>query len=294
MALSPDGRVVALTSESKGTTRLIEVISGQEICRFGDDRTGVRIAFCPDGRTVALGTEQGMIRLFNWPTGRECLSFRAHARDVWCLAFSPDGKRLASVSSDQEWATALLWDVADATGQPLRPVKAEGRQIEAWCKALANPDAVSAYRAVWNLVADPEPSLAALKSRMTAQTAFARVDIARRIADLDSEEFQVREKAQRELIRAGDRASGELQAALKGSNSPEQKRRLQQILETLRTRPIPSEDLFAVRAVMVLEQVGDRKARSLLRELAKGDEQARVTQEARSSWKRLGSRRNEP
>ncbi len=294
MALSPDGRVVALTSESKGTTRLIEVISGQEICRFGDDRRGRSIAFSPDGRTLALGTAEGTIQLLDWPTGRECLFFRAYDRGMWRLTFSLDGKRLASVGGDLERATALLWDVADATGQQLRPVKAGTRQIEAWSEALADWDAASAYRAVWNLVAAEEPSLAALKTRMTARTALSHGDITRLIADLDSDDFAVREKAQRRLLRAGDQAIGELRAALKGPVSLEQKRRLQHILETLPTQPIPSEDLFAVRAVMVLEQIGDRNARRLLRELAKGDDKARRTQEARSSLKRLDSHRNEP
>ena len=136
--------------------------------------------------------------------------------------------------------------------------------------------------------------MAALKKRLTASTALSQADITRLIADLDSEDFAVREKAQGRLARAGAGIVGDLQAALKGSVSPEQKRRLRQVLETLRAGPIPSEDLLAVRAVMVLEQIGDLKARRLLRKLAEGDDKARRTQEARSSLKRLGSRRDEP
>jgi WD40 repeat protein len=58
-------------------------------------------ALAPDGRTAALGLEDGTARLWNLATGREVRTFSfsisgKSAREVavMMLAYSPDGKRL--------------------------------------------------------------------------------------------------------------------------------------------------------------------------------------------------------
>jgi WD40 repeat protein len=65
------------------------------------------LAFSPDGRTLALGAEDGSIHLWDMPAGRERSILRGHARTVRSVAFSPDGKLLASGSQD---GRVVLWD----------------------------------------------------------------------------------------------------------------------------------------------------------------------------------------
>jgi WD40 repeat protein len=62
-----------------------------------DSPAGVSVvAFSPDGSVVASGDTAGVVRLWDVADGRERATFQAHHKKVLDLAFSPDGKRLAT------------------------------------------------------------------------------------------------------------------------------------------------------------------------------------------------------
>jgi WD40 repeat protein len=69
----------------------------------------VAVAFAPDGRTLASGAGDRVVRLWDRDTGQVVHTFREHRGWIWSLAFSPDGKTLLSGSDD---TTALCWDLA--------------------------------------------------------------------------------------------------------------------------------------------------------------------------------------
>jgi WD40 repeat protein/tRNA A-37 threonylcarbamoyl transferase component Bud32 len=70
-------------------------------------------AFRPDGKVVATGGQDGVIRLWDTATGERLPQKFEHRGDVASLAFSRDGDYLLSGSYD---GTARLWQVA--TGKP--------------------------------------------------------------------------------------------------------------------------------------------------------------------------------
>jgi WD40 repeat protein len=65
------------------------------------------VAFSPDGRTLATGLLDGIVKLWDVASGQELRSLSGQTKAVFGLAFSPDGKTLASGGDNIK-----LWDVA--------------------------------------------------------------------------------------------------------------------------------------------------------------------------------------
>jgi hypothetical protein len=106
--------------------------------------------------------------------------------------------------------------------------------------------------------------------------------VAALIADLESDQFAVRQKAAQELKKLDLSAVPALRAKLKDKPGLEVSKRIDSLLQRAELR-IP-------RAVQVLEIIGDADARKLLQKLAQGSPEARLTQEAKAALERLSKR----
>jgi sugar lactone lactonase YvrE len=248
--------------------------------RIGDVRS---LAISPDGKTMAAPTEGGIV-LWELATGKERGRFEGHAARIWSLAFSADGRLLASGSLDY---SGLVWDVTGICPDGKWAARdAQPGEIERLWAELADDDGVRAYRAVWQLagVRQAVPFLA-----QHLRTVPNDVDprTARLIADLDSDQFETRSRAFKELQRLGEAAEVGLLRAWAGKSSLEARRRLESLLVELESRSQLPDQLRWMRGLEALEHSGLPEARRLMEVLAKGAPEARLTIAAKGSLARL-------
>ena len=116
LALSPDGRRVATSTEFRTDFDVWDAENGQRLLTFRGHAGRLRgVAWALDGQRIASASDDKTIKIWDAVSGRETQTLRGHAAGAFGVTFSPDGGRLASISWD---GTVKLWDVA--TGGEVR------------------------------------------------------------------------------------------------------------------------------------------------------------------------------
>jgi RNA polymerase sigma factor (sigma-70 family) len=164
---------------------------------------------------------------------------------------------------------------------PRRELKSDA--IEALWHDLASDDFPRARLAMRTLAADRGQAVAFLKGHLKPVAAPDDRRVAKRIAELDSDEFAVREKAMAELGGLGELAVPALRKALEGKPSLEACRRIEHLLEGVEAHESAPARLQALRAIEVLAQTGTPEARRVLQTLAGGTPQSGLTRAARAA-----------
>jgi len=104
---SPDGGLIAIGGVN-GTTQLWGTADGKLVRVLGrEGSSGFSASFSPDGKILAVGDKD--VHLFEVVTGKELDRLKGHNPWIHALAFSPDGKQLASAGGDEE---IRIWEMA--------------------------------------------------------------------------------------------------------------------------------------------------------------------------------------
>ncbi|HTU91713.1 MAG TPA: WD40 repeat domain-containing protein [Gemmataceae bacterium] len=281
-AVSPDGRILA-TGGRGGAVRLWETASGQERrAMFGDAAFVRSAAFSADGTLLATGGSNGVIRLWDVAGGQRLHSFAGHRGAVIAVAFTGHDSTLITASVD---GTALVWDLpALLKAGRAKVIELSDQQVQALWRDLASEAAPRAYEAVDTLARAPAQAVPFLRQHVTP---VSEDNLARRIEELDSDEYKTRVRAMNELARMGKFAEPKLRKLLTEKPSLEVRRRTEELLSLLDNPSATTEHLRVLRAVEVLERIGTDSARQALQALAEGAASAGLTREAKAALTRL-------
>ncbi len=159
--------------------------TGQELLSLRGHASSVSsVAFSPDGKRLASGSGtwdatkrafvSGEVKLWDAQTGQEMLTLKGHTAMVVSVAFSPDGKRLASGSGDDinryppRPGEVKVWDAQ--TGQELLSLQG-GRSVAYSPDGKRLASASAAGVKVWDAQTGQE--MLTLKLRTSGAVAFS-------------------------------------------------------------------------------------------------------------------------
>ncbi len=294
---SPDNRMFGYREiledddwlQKKGTLVVYELRTCQERFRLNGNGGIDAASFSPDGRLLAVGSTEGVIRVLDVPTGEELARFPSGQGRVYSLAFSNAGRTLASGGQD---TTILLWPLPlPGPTRPGSPLSAE--ELPSLWADLAVVDGGRAFRAMRRLYAVPASTVEFLREHLRPVGIPDAERVKRLLADLDADAFAVREEANRQLEQIAEGAEPLLRQALRKEPSLEALRRIRALLEPL-AAPSP-ERWRSAQALEVLEWLNTAETRRLLRHLASGAPTAWLTGEAKAVLSRLDRRaKSEP
>lgn len=108
IVFSPNGKILASCNSEQ--LILWDTATGEQLKKWKGSFYGVNeIAFSPGGETLATTDINGSITIWDAASGTEIKRFAAHETSL-SVAFSPDGKVLASSGQDKE-APIKIWEV---------------------------------------------------------------------------------------------------------------------------------------------------------------------------------------
>ena len=107
------------------------------------------IVFSKDGQSMAIACEDKAVRIYDWRSGQLRNTLRGHNERVWAIAFSPDGKTLASCTGEyrtpDQPGEVTVWDLA--TSKEVMTFRGHRGLVFGVCYS---PDGKALYSGSWD------------------------------------------------------------------------------------------------------------------------------------------------
>ncbi len=140
MAFNPSGTQLIIGSK-KGVAQIRDPKNGKlEILLSGHTNSIVTVAFNPDGTKIATESYDGTVKIWDAKNGKQLISINVRTEgQVDRIAYSPDGKLLATTSADKNIGNGqvIVWEAA--TGKQLFSLGNEPDAPAPWGLSF-NPD----------------------------------------------------------------------------------------------------------------------------------------------------------
>jgi WD40 repeat protein/Leucine-rich repeat (LRR) protein len=130
---SADGKRM-VTADGKQRATVWDATAGKPVRSFALDigpveaAAGLVAGMSADGKTLAIGGRDGAVRLVDLETGKQRHAMKGHESFVRVVAFSPDGKHVASGTGGFAQTELFLWDAG--TGMKVRQLARGGAMID--------------------------------------------------------------------------------------------------------------------------------------------------------------------
>ena len=240
--------------------------------------------FSTDGSRLAIALEDGRVQVHETLTGRVLRTLPRIDLPALELAFSPDGTILAASTTD---GAILAWDVEaiDAGERSARSLQ------ESWSD-LGGTDPRRVRDAYRSLIQSGNATVSFLQDLLLSASPQVSERTRQLVADLDHDDYSVREAAQRSLREMAGEAETALLRGSGPSSSAELRRRVGKLLEPYRRprRFAAGERARVLRGIWALETIGTDEARDLLDGLVRSLPWAIETAEAEAAVGRLERR----
>lgn len=289
LVFSPDGQFVYYDTQNPWGIAARRTRDGKEVLRVSFEAdVCTRVALSGDGRALAalVWDSQGRnhhIRLIETSTGRERRRFGGHDYDITDIAFAPDGRTFATVSSD---CTGLVWDALGITPTKHNETDLKNLTTDELWHALCDEDAALAHRVMAYLLTHPDQAIELARKHVQPARTIPAEELDRLILTLVDDKPDAQRSAQAMLRNLQGRVEGELRTASQTHRVPEVRKVAAAVLDEM-DHPLAAGSLRGqVRAVEVLGHLGTKEAVEHLNRLATGAPQARSTREAKASLER--------
>lgn len=241
-----------------------------------------------DRRILAFGTNSGDVVLAEVASRRVVGTYAPNDKGtslIRCVALSSDSLMLAAgLKSGRVYVQSVPRVLYEDQPQPPQ------RSVEDLWNDLLSKEGERGLRAVFQLQANPETALAMLKKNLLPLARLDEKEFEALVRDLDSDEFQVRDRAFQTLAKRMRAVEPLVRAALRKTESVEVRSSLRRLLDLLDVNGIDPEQLRQLRALQILELINTAEARAHLGHLAQGRSGASFTEEAKSALDRLALR----